>query len=308
MKITVNLSLTVHPEAKKIRHQNRQLQTEIARLIVERDHLKKIAAPQIFTEYQSKTGTLELRVFQFECDIRSFVRRVELATAALNRGEKPCYREIEKEIKTEFAAWHEQIAEQIRTVKAAKELEDLPTLTHAESRELQTLYRKLAFLLHPDIIDSTEERRVKLWRQAAEAYQNGDLQTLRTIRRLMGEESESLETGTAVKTLNILESLKTRNAKLKQICEKFLNEIDEIKTSAPYAWHKILDDAAQLEKYQNDLREKIEIQREKRQQLVEHWAEILRFAEDSANVQLPDEPLEIFAGNTDSWAEITYEL
>ena len=308
MKTAANLSLTVHPEAKKIRHQTRQLQAEIARLIVERDHLKKIVAPQIFVVYQSKIGTLELRVFQFECDIRAFVRRIELANAALNRDEKPIYAQIEREIETEFAAWRKQIAEQIRTVKAAKELEDLPTMNRAESRELQTLYRKLAFLLHPDIIDNTDERRAKLWLQVAEAYQNGDLQTLRTIRLLVGDESEFLENNFAGENSNIIDNPKTRNAELKQICEKFLDEINEIKTSAPYIWHKILDDAVQLEKCQNDLREKIEIQREKRQQFVEHWTEILRFAEDSANVQIPDEPLEIFAGNKDSWAEIIYEL
>lgn len=308
MKSAANLSLTIHPEAERLRNQNRQLQTETVRLIVERDHLKTIVVPQIFAEYQSKIGALELRIFQFECDIRAFVRRIELANAALNRNEKPVYAQIEIEIETEFAAWREQIAEQIRNVKAARELEDLPTLTRAESRELQTLYRKLAFLLHPDIVGKADKRRAKLWLQAAEAFQNGDLQTLRTIRLLVGDESAPPMENVVAESSNILESLKTRNTELKQTCEKFLDEIGKIKTSAPYVWHKILDDAAQLEKCQNDLREKIEILREKRRQMVEHWTEILRYAEDAANVQIPVEPPDIFAGDADDWAEIIYEL
>lgn len=308
MKTAANLSLTIHPQAEKLRRQNRELQAEIARLIVERDHLKAVVAPQIFAEYQSKIGALELRVFQFECDIRAFIRRIELANAALNRSKKPVFAQIEKEIETEFAAWREQIAEQIRAVKAAGELEDLPTLDRAASRELQSLYRRLAFLLHPDIIGKTDERRAKLWLQAAQAYQNGDLQTLRTIRLIVGDESESLEKDFSGENPNILEGLKTRNAQLKQICEQFLNEINEIKTSAPYVWHKILDDAAQLEKRRNDLREKIEILRENRRKITEHWAEILRYAEDAANIQIPDEPPEIFAGDADDWAEIIYEF
>lgn len=304
MKIAANLSLTVHPRAEKLQHQNRHLLTEIARLIVERDHLKEVVAPQIFAEYQSVIGVLELRVFQFECEVRAFVRRIELANARLNRGAKFSYNEIETEIETEFAWWREQIAEQIRTVKAARELEDLPALTRSESSELQTVYRKLAFLLHPDIIGETDECRAKLWLQAADAYRRGDLKTLRTIRLIAGDETEPLENG----NLSVLENLEIRNAELKQTCEKFLDEINEIKTSEPYVWHEILDDAARLEKCHNALREKIEILRENRRRLVEHWSEILRFADDAESIQITEEPPEIFTSGADDWSEIIYDF
>jgi hypothetical protein len=306
MKTSVNLSLTVHPQAEGYRNQNRQLQAESVRLIVECDELKNLVVPQIFAAYQCKIGVFELRVFQFECEIRSLLRRIELAQTALNRGEKPCYQSIEKEIKTEFAAWREKISHQIREIKAAKERENLPTLSYAESREMQTLYRKLAFLLHPDIIGETDDRRQKLWLQAMEAYKNGDLQTLRTISVLIGNESKSLENDSADE--NILESLKQRNAELKQICEKFLDEITEIKTSEPYIWHKILDDKSELEKCQNELLGKIEMLREKRQQLCEHWAEIMSFAADREDVEIPKEPANIFTEMEDNWAEIIYEF
>lgn len=306
MKTAANFNLIIHPQAEKLRHQNRQMQTEIARLIVERDQLKNVICPQIFAEYQSKIGAIELRVFQFECDIRAFVRRIEIANTALNRGEKPVYGQIECEIETEFAAWREQIAEQMRNIKAAKELEDLPTLSRAESRELQTLYRKLAFLLHPDIIGTADERRAKLWLQAAEAYKFGDLQTLRTIRLIVSDEiSEDNSTG---ENTSILENLKARNSELKLSCEKFMDEIGTIKTSEPYILHKILDDDWELEKLKSDLHEKIEILREKRRQLIEYWTEIIGFDEDTVNIQIPAEPPEIFAAETDDWAEIIYEL
>lgn len=306
MEILSNSKIIIHPQAEKLRHQNRQISAEIARLIVERDQLKNVICPQIFAEYQSKIGAIELRVFQFECDIRAFVRRIEIANTALNRGEKPVYGQIEREIETEFAAWREQIAEQMRNIKAAKELEDLPTLSRAESRELQTLYRKLAFLLHPDIIGTADERRAKLWLQAAEAYKFGDLQTLRTIRLIVSDEiSEDNSTG---ENTSILENLKARNSELKLSCEKFMYEIGTIKTSEPYILHKILDDDWELEKLKSDLHEKIEILREKRRQLIEYWTEIIGFDEDAANIQIPAEPPEIFAAETDDWAEIIYEL
>ena len=305
MKTSVISSLTVHPQAAHFRSQNRHLQSEIARLIVERDDLKFSILPNIEAEYRLKIGAFEWRVFQMNCEMRAMLRRIEMAQAMLNRGDEPCFRCIETEIETEFAVWREQIEQKSREIKAAKVRENLPVLSRRESRELQTLYRKLAFLLHPDIAGNSDERRQKLWLQTSEAYRNSDLQTLRTIRFLIGNVTEAEVSNS--ENQSILEILQIRCAELKQTCEKFLDEIYEIKSSAPYLWHEILDDAAQLEKIQANLREKIEIQREKRRQLTTHWAEIMRFAKDREIVEMPVEPPDIFAVAEDDWAEIIYE-
>ena len=129
MKTGTKLSLTVHPQAEIIRNQNRHLQTEAAHLIVERDALNHSVIPNIKAEYQIKLGALEWRVFQLGCEIRAFIRRIEMAQSALNRGEEPVYQIIEAEIKTEFAAWSEQIKQQAREIKAAQERADSPTLS-----------------------------------------------------------------------------------------------------------------------------------------------------------------------------------
>lgn len=223
--------------------------------------------------------------------------------AALNRGEEPVYKNIEAEIEIEFARWREKVKQQAREIKRAQERENAPLMSVAESKELKTLYRKLAFLLHEDITGNPDERRRKLWLQAAEAYQCGDLQTLRTIRLLT--DGEISETVFADESLSVMEILTNRNAELKRICEKLLDEITAVKTTAPYILHEILDDAAKLEQRQNELREHIEILREKRFQLTEHWAEITRFAADRENVEIPVEPPDIFAD--DDWAEIIYD-
>ena len=86
-----------------------------------------------------------------------------------------------------------------------------------------------------------------------------------------------------------------------------LDEITNLKTTAPYILHEILDDETELEKRQNILREQIEILREKRFQLTKHWAEIMRFAADRENVEIPAEPPDIFADD-ENWAEIIYDL
>ena len=307
MKSGANTSLTVHPQAEKIRHQNRQLQTSLANLIVERDDLKFSIVPHIAAKYQIKLGALECRVFQFDCETRAFLRRIEMANAALNRGEEPHYQNIETAIETEFASWRGQIKEQARKIESARKRADAPTLSYAESRELHTLYRKLAFALHPDIVKNSDERRRKLWLQAAEAYKCGDLQTLRTIRLLTGSETETPADDSRHENPSILEILNCRNAELKQSCEKLLDEIASIKTTAPYLLREVLDDAAELEKRQNELREQIENLREKRFQLIKHWAEMMRFAADRENVQIPGEPPDIFAAD-EFWAEIIYDF
>jgi len=299
-----NSSLTINPEAERLRNRITQLQREAARLIVERDYLKTSTAPQIAAEYQCKIGALELRVFQYECDVRAFIRRIEMANAVLNRGEKPSYCEIETTVKNEFAAWQSQIAARLREIEAAKELSELPFLSEAESLEIKNLYRKLAFLLHPDITGISDERREKLWLQASGAYAVGDLTTLCTIRLLLDDAPEEPFAG---ENKSILESLKNRCTELKQVCEKLPDDIAGIKNSPPYAWHEILDDAARLEKIQNDLREKIEVLSEKRRQLAQHWAEILRFAGDIEEIKIPEEPPEIFTEPKEDLADIIYE-
>lgn len=79
MKMNAPTNLTIHPQAENIRNQNRQLQMEAARLIAGRDNLRYSVIPNITAEYQVKIGALEWRVFQFDCEIRAFVRRIEMA-------------------------------------------------------------------------------------------------------------------------------------------------------------------------------------------------------------------------------------
>lgn len=305
MKTNENLSLTVHPRAEKYRNRNRQLQAELAGLIADRDELKHGVIPQIAAEYQIKIGVFEWRVFQMDCETRAIIRRIELAQAALNRGEKPCHQNIEREIETEFAEWREKIEQSAREIKRAKLREKLPLLTVAESRELQTIYRKLAFLLHPDITKSSDKRPQKLWRQTAEAYKNGDLQTLRTIRLIIGNEKTEIEF--TDNDLSILDILENRQNELKEICEKLLDEISELKSTEPFILHEILDDEAELERRQNFLRDQIADLQEKRLHLTECWAEIMRFAEDRETITAIEEPPNIFE-DEDDWAEMIYEL
>ena len=305
MSPTGNSNIIIHPQAENYRRQNRRLQAEIARLIAERDMLQQTVVPHIQAEYQIKIGALEWRVFQMDCACAAMLRRIEMAQAILNRGDAPCYKYIEQEIETEFTAWREKIEKQAREIKEAKRRLSCPTLSRAESRELQTLYRRLAFLLHPDIIGANCERRQKLWLQAAASYRNGDLATLRALRLIVEDESGTIEALADEKGLSVLEVLRNRQTELKKTCEKLLDEIKEIKTTAPYIWLEILDDDEAVAKRQSELREQISVLREKRLQLTTLWAEIMRFAKDREQVQIPPEPPDIFV--EEDWAEIIYE-
>lgn len=200
------------------------------------------------------------------------------------------------------------MARKNRTVGAGNQTGEIawkiPSLTVAESRELQTIYRKLAFLLHPDITKSSDERLQELWQQTAAVYKNGDLQTLRTIRLIIGNEKPENEY--AENGLNILEILENRQTELKKICENMLDEISELKSTEPFIPHEILDDEAELERRQNFLRDQIADLQEKRLHLTECWAEIMRFAEDREAITAIEEPPNIFE-DEDDWAEIIYE-
>lgn len=285
-------SLQLHPEKAALLGEIEQFGETLTNLIVRRDHLQRSILPQIAAEYQLKIGHLETRVFWLDCELRALKRRIELAQAMLNAGDKPCYQCIEQQINCEFAKWRAAITEKQRAVRVARSFAAAPKMTHKEAKKLHTLYRSLAKKLHPDVAGEQGERAVQLWRQTADAYRAGDTATLEALWLIVENNAEVV----AINNSHTLESVREKRHKLLQIIIRINDEIYQIRRAAPYIWQNILCDESEVRRRRLAAAQAIEDLHKYRLQLTEHWATVMQSAKDGEFV--PNKPPALVAEET----------
>lgn len=259
--------LEPHQEAVRLRSDNEALREELAKLIADRDFLTTTTLPAIEAEYNMKIGGLEYEAFKLECDVRRARRRLELAHKYLNRGAYIPLELIERELESGFRQWQAKIEELRRAVEAARAYNHAPCLSATETRELQTLYRRLAKRLHPDINPRQSERERNMWLQTADAYRNGALAELRTLALLL-DDAPADETDEAEEA-SLLDKLRRRRDKLRAQIDCALARLTEIKTVLPYTLLEKLDDAEWLATRTAELRKQIASLKEHRDRLTQ---------------------------------------
>lgn len=88
--------IIVSPEYLKLLEEIKQLKEDLASLYEERDELIYHICKNIETEYMSKIGVLEYKLYEFQCKILRIKRKIELYQQKINRQEKIDDSEIEK--------------------------------------------------------------------------------------------------------------------------------------------------------------------------------------------------------------------
>lgn len=114
-------------------------------------------------------------------------------------------------------------------------------LSDEDNRELKKLYRKIVKSLHPDINSNVSEAQLQLFDNAVSAYKNGDLETLRTIGEMVGNNPLPEQNKDAMTQL--VEDKERLHGLLKSIRES----IDNIKTEYPYTMKDIVEDTEKTE-------------------------------------------------------------
>ena len=134
--------------------------------------------------------------------------------------------------------------------------------------EMKALYRKIVKTLHPDVNPNLTEEEKQLFRDAVEAYNNGDLERLREIAAIIDE--KELENGIVDGEEAGVEKLKEIIIGLKLKVESLNKEIYDIKHSFPYTMKEFLQDEeavaarrTELEKLLQEYRDEIERLRER---------------------------------------------
>ncbi len=120
--------------------------------------------------------------------------------------------------------------------------------------ELKKRYRKIVKRLHPDMNPNQTEEEMRMFREAVEAYQNGDLEKLREICAILdgmgtGEEFENTPEG--------IEQLRAVRDTLKATIAKMMEEIDDITHRFPYTAKEFLEDEEAVAERQKELQEEL---------------------------------------------------
>lgn len=226
--------MIIFPEIVMLKTEVKKLRTEISILLLERDELRFVECKNIEMQYMLSLGTLEYKAFQLYCEMLRLKRKVELIRIKINRQEMVSISDIEKILDGEFAEYQKKLQEQIDKMSAALERSRSKFLSEDETKELKTLYRMIVKALHPDLHPESSEAQIRLFQNAVDAYENGDLNTLRIIKEMVEDAvlSEYKENGIVV--------LQREKARLETMIKHIKGQIGEIRNSYPYNLKSIL--------------------------------------------------------------------
>ena len=216
-------------------------------LLLERDELQFVICKNIETAYMLSLGSIEYKAYEAQCAALRLKRKNELIQAKKNRQEKIIISAIEETLDNEFAAYQQQLDEQIDKMNNALERSRSEILTDEENKELKKLYRQIVKSLHPDINPDVSSAQITLFENAVSAYKNGDLPTLRIIGSMVGGDSLPEQHTDA------MAQLAEEKKRLQSSIESVRDSIEKIKTEYPYTLKDIIDDEEKTEQKKQEL-------------------------------------------------------
>ena len=239
--------IIVFPDFEKLKSEVEKMRTELSMLLLERDELQFVICKNIETEYMLKLGSIEYKAYEAQCAALRLKRKMELIQAKKNRQETVILSEIEETLDNEFAEYQEQLDAQIDKMNDALKRSKAAILSDEEYKELKMLYRKIVKALHPDMNPGVSKAQIQLFDNAVSAYKNGDLETLRMIYEMVGNNPLPEQHKDAMTPL--IEERERLQGLLKSIKES----MDAIKSAYPYTMKGILEDTEKTEQKKQEL-------------------------------------------------------
>ena len=248
----------------------------IAELLLEIDDIVLQINPHIEAEYATKIGYLENDLLKWQIAARRARRRYALAQARANSGEAFAADEFEAQLDEELAEWESLLARNVDAFLAAAErMSSSKPLSPSESRELKQLHRELIKRLHPDLHPGQPEEAARFFMVAQAAYENGDLQVLRSVAVAtegMGDEAGGTR---------LTEDEEAAELELVFAHERVVEQqLEELKSSNPYALGARLADGEWVVRRTSGLKAQIEEQKAAAQAYDERFRKLVGGAGD----------------------------
>ncbi len=253
---TNEYTIVVLPEFIALKAEVEKLRTEISVLLLEKDELRFVICKNIESAYMLAVGYLECKAFEMNCGVLRLKRKIDIIQAKKNRREKIVLSVIEDTLDEEFIEFKRKLDEQIDRVNKAIEYNKGRILSEEETKEIKKLYRSIVKTLHPDLHPNVTPAKLRLFQNAVQAYEKGDLDTLRVIHDTA---SEPVIPDNNENAFSLLEKEKERLDKNLGLIRE---QIESIKKQYPYTMKNLVDDPkqiaekkAELEKTINELKE-----------------------------------------------------
>ncbi len=244
-------------EATSLSNQIAQVRANIADMLLEIDSIKLQVNPRIEADYATKIGYLENDLLKWQIAARRAKRRVALAQATANVGERVSQHDFEEQLDEEFEEWEALLAKSVEMFLQIVEWQTASKpMSPAESDELKQLHRTLIKRLHPDLHPGQSDEEARFFMVAQTAFEEGNLAVLRSIAVAtegMGAEADS----------NDLTEFEM-NAELEIVLahERITaQQLDDLKQANPYALKEKLEDGKWVIQRTEELKRQIEGQK-----------------------------------------------
>lgn len=224
-----------------------KLKVELSMLILELDEFRGVTCRNIKAQYYLTLGKLEYKAYNLHVKRLRLKRKIELMQILINRQEPINTENINKLLDQEFKEYLQRLRQLLEDLYEAKKWELCKPLTDEETKELRKLYRKIVTKLHPDLNPNLNEQMARLFHQATQAYENGDLKTMRYIFDLVEDCNYGDE------RLLTIESVDQRIKRVKESINVIRNYIEVSKTREPYTLKFILEDPQKVEQRKQEL-------------------------------------------------------
>ena len=262
--------ILIFPEFEKLREEVEKLRTELSMLVLERDNLLFQECKNIEMAYMLSVGGLEYKAYEIECSILRLKRKAELIQAKKNRQEIVILHVIDDILDSEFAEYQARLNEQVNKMNSAIERSHGKVLTDEEIRELKKLYRTIIKALHPDLHPELPEAKIRLFQNAAEAYEHGDLDTLRMIDAMVSEPAGQVENSDQFALLG------QEKERLLKLLQTIKDKITAIKSEYPYTMKLFVHSPDKIELRKAELEDRIKQLNEVHAAYAAKIAEMLR--------------------------------